>query len=181
MKFSLALPAYLNILPLLSQAKSPDQHNSAKDLLDGGLINKDEKLTFQGMSENDKKNRIKSIFKKSDENGDDFLDKTELKKLIVKAGQEFMVRTSKEDFENNDDDEDGFLTWEEFAGFIDNEDLTDDDFKDHINPAMEKQGYKQTKKNLFQAADLDKNEKLNLTEYIMTMHPQEFEIMHKVQ
>ncbi len=149
---------------------------------------------FDSLPPEEAERRLKGLLVKMDWNGDEEIDKEELRMWIVRSFRSLSAEDSKERFVDNDVNKDGSVSWDEYVkeefGFDDDDDeqnkrayesaqeieakmAEDPNSAEEYNMLMED-------KTLFEAADLDGNGMLTETEFLSFSHPEEDPRMHRV-
>lgn len=137
---------------------------------------------YDGLAPSEAKRRLTILLKKMDLNHDDQINKVELKQWILRSFRTLSEEESTQRFDESDLNEDGVVTWKEYLteefdlGARDfdaemNDIMTDPERSDEVNMMEEDQV-------LFQAADLNKDGKLDASEFLSFSHPEEVEAMH---
>jgi len=139
------------------------------------LGSKKEAQDFGNLSPEEAKRRLKILLEKMDRNGDKSIERQELYAWILRSFKSLSKEESDERFEDGDEDEDGFVSWREYAA----EEFDLDELEmDPSDPNYEEElQLMEEDKILFDAADLNKDGKLDKTEFLAFSHPEEDEKM----
>lgn len=125
------------------------------------------------------KKRLFSLALKMDANGDKYVDKKELVNWVLKSFKTLTEEEAMDELEDEDGDEDGKVTWEEHLaetyGMYD-----DDKVLNNAKDSPEELEMLENDRELFKAADLNRNGILEKSEYPGFSHPEEFKHMHQV-
>jgi len=126
---------------------------------------------FDDLPPEEAKRRLRVLLTKMDRNGDENIDRNELYAWILRSFKSLSEEDSKDRFEDADEDEDSFVTWEEYKS--EEYDFDEEDF-DLNDPEMaEELKMVEEDKYLFNAADIDGDGKLSITEFLSFTHPEE--------
>jgi len=147
-----------------------EQHDNAFDH-EAILGSRKEAEEFDELSEEEAKERLAVLVKKMDRNHDDQIDRNEMYSWILRSFKSLSEEDSDERFDDADEDEDGYVSWEEYKteeyDFGDGElDLSDPDVAEEWK-LMEEDKF------LFMAADQDKDMRLTKKEFLSFSHPEE--------
>ncbi|XP_013789368.1 reticulocalbin-2-like [Limulus polyphemus] len=137
---------------------------------------------YDHLSPEESKKRLGILVQKMDKDGDGFVDKKELTKWILRSFKMLTEEEGEERLEEEDENEDGKVTWEEHmaeAFGIDPEDDDEDEIPDPLEAAEEHQ-MMQEDRALFKAADLNGDGILDKSEFSAFANPEEFVHMHQV-
>merc|ERR1719378_965389 len=110
-----------------------------------------------------------------DRNMDESVDRNELYSWILRSFKSLSEEDSNDRFEDADENEDGFVSWDEYKSEEydfgeDDFDMNDPDMADEIK-MMEEDRY------LFRAADANGDDKLDQKEFLSFSHPEEDQSM----
>jgi len=111
---------------------------------------------------------------KMDRNLDEHIDKNELYAWILRSFKSLSEEDSVDRFEDADEDDNGFVSWEEYKA--DEYDFDDDqDMKEALADPDTAEEWKLMQEDhyLFKAADKDGDENLNKKEFFSFTHPEE--------
>jgi Ca2+-binding EF-hand superfamily protein len=183
---------YLLLLSLFLTANANPKLNRVKDGLseedhEGGgeghehnpeydheaFLGKDEAKTFDDLSPEESKEKLGKLFHKVDEQiaADGFVTEDELKKWIQYTQNRYIREDSEKQLKQNDEDKDGFVTWDEYKkstyGFLDENEGEREHYKEML--ARDEQR--------FSLADKDKDSKLNLDDFSAFLHPENHDHM----
>ncbi|XP_060069919.1 reticulocalbin-2-like [Ylistrum balloti] len=158
------------------------EHNSHFDH-EAILGSKELEEEFDTLAPEEAKKRLRLLYKQMDEDKDAFVTEEELMKWIMGSFKKLDAEDSLEEFEKQDKDEDGKMTWREYIGAVygynpedmdDFHKLTDDDLEDFNKVVSEDE-------EKFKIADLNKDEVLDAEEYRAFTHPYDYEHMHEIE
>jgi Ca2+-binding EF-hand superfamily protein len=139
------------------------------DHMDGGVLDANEALDIDKMSEEEKKEKLVEICKKIDYNDDGKLSKEELQRWMEKVSTKYMEDDIAQQWPAHDKNNDDKLTWDEYKdsvfGF-----MTEEDFKDQ-DMTMEQMVARD--KRRFDRADVDKTGDLSKAEFGAFLHPED--------
>ncbi|XP_065835492.1 calumenin-like [Oscarella lobularis] len=142
------------------------EHNPVYD--HEAFLGRDEAAEFDELHPEESKERLRKLVTKIDLNGDGFVDGEEMKAWIAKQLRKYIYHDVETQFEANDVDKNGKVTWDEFVnttyGYIDDEEFE----KDPQFELMVKRD-----KRRFERADGDDDKALDKDEYVRFMHPEE--------
>lgn len=110
-----------------------------------------------------------------DKNQDKRIDKQELKDWITRSFKRLAQEEADQQMEEVDENKDGMVTWREYA-----KDTFDVDGDNPIGNDLssEEATLYEDDKDLFEAADLNKDGLLDATEFVMFINPEEYKEMH---
>jgi len=130
---------------------------------------------FDKLPAKDAKEKLAVLLKKMDLNGDKSIERQELYAWILRSFKSLSKEESDERFDDSDENEDGFVSWKEYAA----EEFDLDELeKDTSDPMYEEElQLMEEDRILFDAADLDKDGKLDKTEFLAFSHPEEDDSM----
>jgi len=128
---------------------------------------------FEHLSPDVAKERLRTLATKMDRNMDGKIDKKELQAWILRSFKMLSQEESTERFEDNNEDDDDFVTWDEYKAneFEDLEDLEDGEQPDASK--LEDISMMEEDKVLFFAADVNGDKKLDRKEYVAFSHPED--------
>jgi len=130
---------------------------------------------FDELSPEEAKKRLKVLLGKMDRNKDTQIDRNELYSWILRSFKSLSEEDSNDRFEDSDEDEDGFVTWEEYKA--EEYDFGDGDI-DMSDPDMaEEWKLMEEDKFLFLAADKNQDDRLDQKEFLSFSHPEEDQSM----
>ncbi|KAJ1520096.1 hypothetical protein ONE63_004318 [Megalurothrips usitatus] len=129
---------------------------------------------FDHLSPDESKRRLGILLSKMDVNGDKNIDRSELHAWIMRSFKMLSEEEAGDRFEDADEDSNGFVTWLEYAknSFGEDTDFSDD----HLEGAHEK--LMKNEKVMFEAADSNKDGKLDRAEFLIFQFPEENPAMH---
>lgn len=135
------------------------------------LGSKKEAEEYDELDPEEAKRRLEVLLTKMDRDNDRAIDRKELYAWILRSFKALSKEDSDERFEDTDEDDNGFISWNEYKDdefdFGDGEiDETDDVVKEELQ-LMEED------KMLFDAADANKDQKLDKDEFLAFTHPEE--------
>lgn len=128
---------------------------------------------FDHLPAEEAKRRLAILLKKMDLNGNNVITPTELKQWILRSFKSLSEEESREKLTEVDLNKDDEVTWEEYLAEtygLDN-DIGSDVFADKEH--TEDRKLLKNDKELFNAADLNKDGKLNTKEFLAFTHPEE--------
>jgi len=128
---------------------------------------------FDHLPAEEAKRRLSILLKKMDLNGNSMITPTELKQWILRSFKSLSEEESQEKLTEVDLNKDGEVTWEEYLTEtygLDSD--TDSDIFAGKDQAEDRKLLKNDKE-LFNAADLNKDGKLNAKEFLAFTHPEE--------
>jgi len=139
------------------------------------LGSKKDAIDFDKLPAKEAKEKLAILLKKMDLNGDKSIERQELYAWILRSFKSLSKEESDERFDDSDENEDGFVSWREYAA----EEFDLDDLeKDLTDPMYEEElQLMEEDRILFDAADINKDEKLDKTEFLAFSHPEEDEKM----
>ena len=138
----------------------------------------EEAKEFEELPPQEAKRRLAILLKRMDLNRDEKIDTKELKQWILRSFKMLSLEESADRYNRTDLNEDGFVTWREYltkefdvgeGGDFDGELeelMSDPNLNSDINNLNEEH-------ILFQAADINGDEKLDSAEFISFSHPEE--------
>jgi len=126
---------------------------------------------FDDLPPEEAKRRLRVLLTKMDRTGDENIDRNELYSWILRSFKSLSEEDSKDRFEDADEDEDGFVTWEEYKS--EEYDFDEEDFDLNDPDMAEELKMVEEDKFLFHAADLDADGRLSVTEFLSFTHPEE--------
>ncbi|UXI14813.1 calcineurin-binding protein cabin-1-like [Sarcoptes scabiei] len=128
---------------------------------------------FENLSVDESKKRLRKLVENGmDSNRDGYVDQNELKAWVMKSFQNLAFEEGEDRLVEEDTNRDGYVTWNEhLKASFDLEKELKFDSKIEIEMIDED-------KVLWKAADLDRDGKLNATEFAAFNNPEEFEHMY---
>jgi len=135
------------------------------------LGSKKEATEFDELPPEEAKRRLGVLLTKMDRNEDKSIDRNELYAWILRSFKSLSEDDSKDRFEDSDEDEDGFVTWEEYKS--EEYDFDEEDFDENDPDMVEELKMVEEDKYLFSAADVDQDGKLSVVEFLSFTHPEE--------
>ncbi|KFM58050.1 Reticulocalbin-2, partial [Stegodyphus mimosarum] len=133
---------------------------------------------FHNLSPSEAKARLKLLAHKMDENEDSFVDRKELANWILRSYAMLTEEEAMQEMENEDGDGDGKVTWEEHIADVFG--IMDDDMIGSVDKTSDDFQMLRNDKELFEAADVNKDGILDKSEFPAFSHPEEFERMYQV-
>lgn len=171
MKIALTLIA----VPIVISAANHNRGDELYDHMDG-VLDKNEALDIDKMSEEEKREKLLAICKKIDTDSNMELSQKELELWMHKTSERYMSEDVGQQFPAHDKDGDGKVTWDEYYesvfGF-----MTDEDFQDQ---SLSKDQMVSRDKRRFSRADLDNDEVLSKEEFAGFLHPEDHEHMRDI-
>lgn len=131
---------------------------------------------FNQLSPEESKERLHRLALKMDANKDLFVDRDEVVGWVVRSFKMLTEEEALDQLEDEDADGDGRVTWKEHAAETYGVHYDDD----LISTDLEEQEMLKNDKELFQAADKNKDGSLDRSEFSAFSHPEEFEQMHQI-
>ncbi|RZC40105.1 reticulocalbin-2 [Asbolus verrucosus] len=127
---------------------------------------------YDHLTPEEAKRRLKILLKKMDLNGDEMIDKKELKAWILRSFRMLSEEEASERLEDADENNDGVVTWNEYLldayGLDDEENLSVGDENDHLI---------KDDKEMWKAADVNNDGVLDPKEWVAFSHPEEHPAM----
>uniref|UniRef100_A0A1A9WK75 Reticulocalbin-3 n=1 Tax=Glossina brevipalpis TaxID=37001 RepID=A0A1A9WK75_9MUSC len=129
---------------------------------------------FDTLSPEESKRRLAVLIRLMDLNNDQYIDRHELKAWILRSFKKLAEEESADRFEEIDQDNNGQVTWKEYL-----EDTYAIDEEEYEKEVLSADGYEgeqeliRDDKEMFKAADLNKDDQLNLEEYTLFHNPEE--------
>jgi Ca2+-binding EF-hand superfamily protein len=135
------------------------------------LGSKKDAYDFDQLPAQEAKKKLAILLGKMDRNGDKSIERQELYAWILRSFKSLSKEESDERFNDSDSDEDGFVTWKEYAA----EEFDLDELEvDPTDPMYEEElQLMEEDRILFDAADINKDEKLDKAEFLAFSHPEE--------
>jgi len=159
--------------PIDHHHKDGEDHDTGFDH-EAILGSRKEAEEFDDLPPEEAKRRLKVLLGKMDRNLDEQIDKNELYAWILRSFKSLSEEDSLDRFEDADEDEDSFVSWEEYKA--DEYDFGDEnDMNEALNDPETAEEWKLMQEDhyLFKAADKDGDEKLNQKEFFSFTHPEE--------
>lgn len=137
---------------------------------------------FHNLSPEESKKRLALLVLKMDLNHDEFVDRHELKAWILRSFKNLLEEESTDRFEDIDTNGNDEITWEEY--YEDTYGMESDE-REHSEQQFDPTKEEENKliaddKEMFEAADENKDGKLDPTEFVRFMSPEEFPQMFSV-
>ncbi|XP_055837324.1 reticulocalbin-2 [Episyrphus balteatus] len=129
---------------------------------------------YDTLSPEESKKRLAVLIKMMDRNEDEFVDRHELKAWILRSFKKLSEEEAVDRFEEIDTNTDDKITWKEYM--MDVYSMEDENHKKDIteyDSFEEEQKMIQDDKEMFNAADSDKDGSLTLEEFILFQNPEE--------
>jgi len=138
---------------------------------------------FDELPAEEAKRRLGLLVMKMDKNGDHFVSREELIEWIVMSFRLLDEEEALEDFEEKDTDDDDKLTWTEFLqnhfGYSEQEyETMKTENKDDVTTFLEEV---EDERKKFVAADTNKDDALDKSEYVAFYSPFNYEHMHHIE
>jgi len=131
---------------------------------------------FDDLTPQEARKRLAVLITKMDRNLDKSIDRNELYSWILRSFKSLSEEDSNDRFEDADEDEDGFVSWDEYKA--EEYDFGDGDEFDMSDPDMaEEWKLMEEDKYLFLAADANGDNKLDPKEFLSFSHPEEDQSM----
>lgn len=130
---------------------------------------------FDKLSPAEAKERLAKLLPLMDLNGDQQIDRMELKKWILNSFVNLAREEAKERLQEADEDNDGVLSWPEYLHLfgVDTEDEVAPDDTGDTGMTL------QEEKAMWAVADVDNNGRLDLEEFEVFSNPEDHEQMHQ--
>lgn len=130
---------------------------------------------FDKLSPAEAKERLAKLLPSMDLNGDQQIDRMELKKWILNSFVNLAREEAKERLQEADEDNDGVLSWPEYLHLfgVDTEDEVAPDDTGDTGMTL------QEEKAMWAVADVDNNGRLDLEEFEVFSNPEDHEQMHQ--
>lgn len=138
---------------------------------------------FDNLSPEESKRRLAQLVVKMDLNSDGFVDRHELKAWILRSFKSLLEEESTDRFEDVDQNADDVVTWQEYYSDTYGMDSEDEEEDRLALPDANKEEEKKLMaddKEMFEAADGNKDGKLDPNEFVQFMSPEEFPQMFSV-
>lgn len=138
---------------------------------------------FDNLSPEESKKRLAVLVTKMDLNQDEFVDRHELKAWILRSFKSLLEEESTDRFEDIDTDGNDQITWEEYYAdtYGMESDDDDEDGQRQFDPTKEEEKKLiADDKEMFEAADENRDGKLDPAEFVQFMSPEEFPQMFSV-
>lgn len=138
------------------------------------LGSKSKSKEFDSLTPEESKQRLKVLVSsKIDANHDDQIDKEELVNWLLQSFKSLAEEDGRERMEEEDTNKDEFVTWDEhLKDTFDIDESTDEDI--YLRDEVMKED-----KELWMAADINKDGKLDVNEFSAFNSPEDYEFMHE--
>ncbi|XP_030383374.1 reticulocalbin-2 [Scaptodrosophila lebanonensis] len=136
--------------------------------------NTKEAQEFDTLSPEESKRRLAILIKMMDLNKDEFIDRHELKAWILRSFKKLSEEEAADRFEEIDQDSNDKITWKEYLQ--DTYAMEDENFKKEVidfDSYEEEQKMIKQDKEMFNAADTNKDGELTLEEFVFFQNPEE--------
>merc|ERR1711936_452254 len=156
--------------------ESNDTHEHNPEYDHEAFLGKDEAKAFDELSPEESKEKLGELFHQVDEQvkADGFVTEEELGKWIQYTRNRYLRKESDELMKRSDEDEDGFVSWEEYKkvtyDHLD-EDGVKNDTEGEPSPELARDEQR------FKLADKEHDLKLNLDEFVAFLHPENHDHM----
>jgi len=134
------------------------------------LGSKKEAEEFDELDPEEAKRRLGVLLTKMDRDKDGSIDRKELYSWILRSFKALSREDSDERFEDTDEDEDGFVSWNEYK---DDEFDFGDEIDENDDVVQEELQLMEEDKMLFDAADANNDQRLDKDEFLAFTHPEE--------
>lgn len=131
---------------------------------------------FDNLSPAESKKRLAVLVKKMDLNADGFVDRHELKAWILRSFKNLSEEEAEDRFDDIDENNDGKISWLEYIKDTYGMESEDETGKQHtLNDPHngEEEKLVQDDKEMFDAADVNKDKQLSLEEFVKFHSPEE--------
>lgn len=129
---------------------------------------------FDTLSPEESKKRLAILIKLMDLNRDEFIDRHELKAWILRSFKKLSEEEAGDRFEEIDDNDDDQVTWKEYL-----QDVYAMEDENHKKEVIDFDSYEEEQKmirddkEMFNAADMNKDGQLNQQEFVLFQNPEE--------
>lgn len=127
---------------------------------------------FDSLPPEESKRRLGLLVQKMDSNGDGFVDRDELKAWILRSFRKLSEEEAEDRFEDLDENTDDRISWEEYINDVYGMDQEDGTRRNTIDEGEEAK-LMEDDRQLFHAADLDKDGFLSIGEHAKFHSPEE--------
>ncbi|XP_058819013.1 reticulocalbin-2 [Topomyia yanbarensis] len=159
-----------------------DEHHSEFDH-EAILGSVKEAEEFDTLSPEESKRRLAQLVIKMDLNSDGFVDRHELKAWILRSFKSLLEEESADRFEDVDQNADDVITWQEYYADTYGMDSEDEETDKPVIMDASKEEEKKLitdDKEMFEAADSNHDGRLDPSEFVLFMSPEEFPQMFSV-
>ncbi|XP_034097385.1 reticulocalbin-2 [Drosophila sulfurigaster albostrigata] len=136
--------------------------------------NTKEAQEFDTLTPEESKRRLAILIRMMDLNKDEYIDRHELKAWILRSFKKLSEEEAADRFEEIDLDGDDKITWKEYL--LDTYAMEDEDFKKEVidfDSYEDEQNMIKQDKEMFNAADVNKDGVLTMEEYVYFQNPEE--------
>lgn len=143
---------------------------------DHGMMDLDDRSSYDLMTEKEKRHHLTEIFKKADVDENGTLSKQELERWMQKTTEKYLANDVDNQWPSHDTNADGLISWNEYYTSVFSH-MTDEDFEDQ-NLSM--QQLQERDQRRFNTADQDKDGNLSRREFAHFLHPEDFDHMKQI-
>lgn len=127
---------------------------------------------YDSLAPEESKRRLGLLVEKMDMNSDGFVDRHELKAWIIRSFKKLSEEEAEDRFEDLDENQDDKLSWDEYVKDVYGMELEDGTKRNNLDDKEEAK-LMDDDKQMFQAADADKDGFLSLDEHVYFYSPEE--------